>query len=163
MSISILSKHADKSYREIYTSSHLSGLFQKNLFCMILILSCLFFAGCSAESAPARWQQTETGVYQRYQALLDCESMPDTGAFQNCNVMFTTASGEMADLQLTLVEGGMPTHGHGLPTSPILRPLDKPGTYRIDGLKYNMPGAWLLGFRISGAAGEDQIVFDFVI
>ena len=127
-----------------------------------IFTACMILVGCNAESATNKWQQKAPGAYGRYQATLECGTPPETGAFQDCRITFETINGDAANLQLAQVEGGMPAHGHGLPTMPLLR-LQTKGDYRIDGLKYNMPGAWLLGFKIHGELGQDQIVFDFVI
>lgn len=56
------------------------------------------------------------------------------------------------------VMGGMPAHGHGLPTTPVVRPLGD-GRYLIDGLRFNMPGRWVVGFRIRTKAAIDTVTF----
>lgn len=124
----------------------------------------LILAGCNVESSPAKWQHKVSGVDGHYQATLSCETPPTTDSFQDCQIAFTTMDGDTAKLKMVEIAGGMPAHGHGLPTSPIMQAQHhNPGTYRIDGLKYNMPGAWLLGFKVAGKNGSDKIVFDFVI
>lgn len=130
---------------------------------ILLILASMVIAGCNAESATPYWQVKQTGVNQLYMAHLDCENAPATGPFQNCQLSITDLLGNAVTPQKLLIDGGMPHHGHGLPTSPVLTELEQPGQYRIDGLKYNMPGAWLLGFQVNTEAGQDKIVFDFVI
>lgn len=129
------------------------------LFAAIAIV----LTGCAVESAPIQWQVSQISVNNLYQAHMDCETMPETGPFQNCTVSFTDIKGNAIHPETPLIDGGMPLHGHGLPTSPVLTALEKTGTYRIDGLKYNMPGAWLLGFKIKTPAGEDKVIFDFVV
>ncbi|MEZ5449461.1 MAG: hypothetical protein R3E89_10905 [Thiolinea sp.] len=128
-----------------------------------MLASSLLLSGCVAESAPAHWLQSESGRQGLYQAHLDCETPPATGPFQQCEVRFTDSQGRGFIPVQASIEGGMPLHGHGLPTAPVLSALEQPGHYRIDGLKYNMPGAWLLGFQVNGPQGEDRLVFDFVI
>jgi hypothetical protein len=56
------------------------------------------------------------------------------------------------------VLGGMPAHAHGLPTVPVVQPLGA-GRYRVDGLKFHMPGSWIVAFRIRAAAGIDAVSF----
>lgn len=129
----------------------------------IIFFSVVWLSGCAAESAPARWQMTQTGTNNLYQAHLDCETAPETGPFQHCTVHFTDLQQQSIIPDTALIDGGMPLHGHGLPTSPVLAPLEQAGHYRIDGLKYNMPGAWLLGFKVLTPQSEDKIIFDFVI
>lgn len=46
------------------------------------------------------------------------------------------------------VDGGMPAHGHGLPTQPqMTRPLGN-GNYLIEGFRFQMPGRWVVNFTI---------------
>src|SRR5690349_20737536 len=39
------------------------------------------------------------------------------------------------------VDGGMPQHGHGLPTTPRVTHVAGDGSYEVEGLKFNM-GGW---------------------
>jgi hypothetical protein len=57
-----------------------------------------------------------------------------------------------------IVLGGMPAHAHGLPTTPTVTSLGG-GRYRVDGLKFHMPGAWVVAFRIKAKAGIDSVSF----
>jgi hypothetical protein len=59
-----------------------------------------------------------------------------------------------------VVDGGMPEHGHGLPTEPRVTRSLGPGVYQVEGLKFNMGGWWELKFRISSAAGTDSVTFN---
>lgn len=61
------------------------------------------------------------------------------------------------------VDGGMPHHGHGLPTSPILTPLAKAGEYRIEGLKFSMPGYWEIALSVTQNGASDKIILGFTI
>ncbi len=61
------------------------------------------------------------------------------------------------------VDGGMPQHGHGLPTAPkVTRQLDD-GRWLIEGVKFNMPGWWVIDLTIEGPAGMDTIRFNYVL
>ncbi len=128
-----------------------------------LALTGIILTGCNAESASGNWQQTITGTNGNYQATIDCLTAPKPGHFQDCQIVFTDMKAQAAGVDSVQLEGGMPGHGHGLPTSPVLTLQDRVGNYRIEGLKYNMPGRWLLGFRVNGELGQDKIIFDFTI
>ena len=58
------------------------------------------------------------------------------------------------------VDGGMPQHGHGLPTSPAVTEALGEGRYRIEGVRFNMSGWWELKLHVSAAAGEDDVTFN---
>jgi hypothetical protein len=62
------------------------------------------------------------------------------------------------------VDGGMPQHGHGLPTQPrVTRELGD-GRYLVEGMKFSMPGWWELKLRVSTPhGGTDEVTFNQVI
>jgi len=71
-----------------------------------------------------------------------------------------TVGGTAVDGAEIVVDGGMPQHGHGLPTKPrVTRPLGE-GVYQVDGVKFNMGGWWELKFRIASSVGTDSVVFN---
>lgn len=59
----------------------------------------------------------------------------------------------LSDVYL-LVGGGMPGHGHGLPTQPRVTERLGDGRYRISGVLFNMHGDWV--FRIGVRDGDIQ-------
>ena len=61
------------------------------------------------------------------------------------------------------IDGGMPDHNHGLPTSPQVTEQLGNGRYRIEGMKFSMSGWWELRFDISAAAGADTVTFNLVL
>lgn len=58
------------------------------------------------------------------------------------------------------VDGGMPQHGHGLPTAPRVTGHLPDGQLLIEGMRFSMPGWWTLRVRINGAAGADSVTFN---
>jgi hypothetical protein len=74
-----------------------------------------------------------------------------------------TAAGQPVDDAKVLVDGGMPAHRHGLPTSPAASASLGDGRYRIEGVKFSMSGHWELRFDISSSIGEDEVTFDLVL
>lgn len=75
-------------------------------------------------------------------------------------ITITDAAGLPVDDARVIVLGGMPAHSHGLPTTPVVRGLGG-GRYLVEGLKFHMPGAWVVAFRIKAAAGTDAVSFPF--
>ncbi|HSO48694.1 MAG TPA: FixH family protein [Rhizobiaceae bacterium] len=61
------------------------------------------------------------------------------------------------------VDGGMPQHGHGLPTEPVATALPEAGKYRIEGMKFNMGGWWVLRLEIDAAGQQDHVEFNIVL
>jgi hypothetical protein len=74
----------------------------------------------------------------------------------------TDASGEPVDADI-VVDGGMPQHGHGLPTVPGVTGKDHHGRHIVGGIRFNMPGWWVLKIKIDGAAGSDTAVFNLAL
>lgn len=58
------------------------------------------------------------------------------------HLMITDGNGIAADCSPQQVSGGMPAHRHGLPTQPQWHRDTEAGRYRVDGLKFQMPGLW---------------------
>lgn len=56
------------------------------------------------------------------------------------------------------VEGGMPAHNHGLPTSPRQTAELGGGDYRVEGLRFHMMGEWEMRLRIDAQGQSDFLV-----
>ena len=61
------------------------------------------------------------------------------------------------------VDGGMPQHGHGLPTRPQVTRELPGGGYLIEGMKFSMTGWWEIKLAIDGPAGADRVTFNTVV
>ena len=61
------------------------------------------------------------------------------------------------------IAGGMPSHGHGLPTQPRVTEELGGGRYRIEGVKLNMVGAWVIEVFVETPALRDRLRFDLAI
>jgi hypothetical protein len=62
------------------------------------------------------------------------------------------------------IDGGMPEHGHGLPTAPRAEPAGTPGDYVIKGMKFSMTGWWVLKLDVRAPDGRaDNITFNVVL
>ena len=61
------------------------------------------------------------------------------------------------------VDGGMPQHGHGLPTRPQVTQEVAAGTYVIEGMKFSMTGWWEIKLAIESPEGADKVTFNTVV
>ena len=61
------------------------------------------------------------------------------------------------------VDGGMPDHGHGLPTKPQVTQALGNGKYLVEGLKFQMPGWWVVQFSVSTPEGADVVSFNLML
>ncbi|WKD48934.1 FixH family protein [Microbulbifer spongiae] len=58
------------------------------------------------------------------------------------------------------IEGHMPGHVHGLPTQPRVTEEMAPGIYRVQGVKFQMPGWWVMTFHIRVNQQDDAVTFN---
>jgi hypothetical protein len=79
-------------------------------------------------------------------------------------VHVTDAGGTPVSGASLKIDGGMPEHGHGLPTAPKAAPGATPGDYVITGMKFSMKGWWVLKVYVRTTDGRaDQITFNIVL
>ena len=77
----------------------------------------------------------------RYVATLATTRPLRPRQMQTVHVVVRDADGHAIDEAQILVDGGMPQHGHGLPTRPRVTRNLGDGIYEIDGVRFNM-GGW---------------------
>jgi hypothetical protein len=61
------------------------------------------------------------------------------------------------------VDGGMPQHGHGMPTRPQVTREVAAGTYAMEGMKFSMSGWWEIKLAIQAGDGADSVVFNTIV
>lgn len=109
----------------------------------------------------SRAKASEKGIFA-------IEIAPEAGRFRQGElhawiVTLKTADGAPVESATIAVDGGMPDHGHGLPTSPQVTSYLGDGRYRVEGVKFNMSGWWELKFAVSAPQGDDQAVFNLTL
>jgi hypothetical protein len=123
-----------------------------------LLTGCMLFAGPPRDLDYSRTRTSEGGVY-RATIRPPGDSIPQ-GKLQSWTLHLETATGTPVDTAKVAVDGGMPQHGHGLPTKPrVTRHLGN-GDHAVEGLKFNMGGWWVVKFAIAGSAGTDSVTFN---
>ena len=78
-------------------------------------------------------------------------------------VRLTAADGTPVLQARFRVDGGMPQHGHGLPTRPQVTREIADGIYLLEGMKFSMTGWWEIKLAIEGSAGQDSATFNTVV
>ena len=73
-----------------------------------------------------------------------------------------TADDKLVENAVIKIDGGMPQHGHGLPTAPQMTEYLGDGKYRIEGVRFNMRGWWEFKLDISAGETADTITFNLV-
>ncbi|MEP6766081.1 MAG: FixH family protein [Gemmatimonadaceae bacterium] len=133
-------------------------------FLLIATLSAFAMTGCMFSMKPptnldyGRIRSSQAGLY-RAAIKPDGDSIP-IGKLQKWTLHVDAANGASVQAANIEIRGGMPQHGHGLPTKPqVTRELGD-GNYLIEGMKFNMGGWWELRFRVRSVIGVDTLVFN---
>ena len=73
------------------------------------------------------------------------------------------ADGGAIEEAVIQVDGGMPEHGHGLPTRPQVTRAFGGGEYLVEGMKFQMPGWWIVRFDVAAGPGTDAVTFNLML
>ena len=115
---------------------------------------------------PERPAESEFGLGPRptsaglYRVTLEPVQPLVTRKLQKVQVRVVDAAGQPVDVAAMTVDGGMPQHGHGLPTRPRMTRRVDAGVYEIDGVRFNMGGWWEFKLAITAPAGADSVTFN---
>jgi hypothetical protein len=74
-----------------------------------------------------------------------------------------TPDGRPVENAAITVDGDMPQHGHGLPTRPQVTEYLGNGDYRVEGLKFHMPGWWIVEFDVQAGGETDHVTFNLML
>jgi hypothetical protein len=113
-----------------------------------------------APSDPELYAPTQMSANQMYRVTMSTSEPIKVGRLHQWNIKLTTAEGAPVDSASITVDGGMPQHGHGLPTRPIVTKHLGEGEHLVEGMKFNMGGWWVVKFAISSAQGSDIVTFN---
>jgi hypothetical protein len=96
-------------------------------------------------------------------ALVAPTPAPAINQLHSWKVKLATAEGAPVRGARFVVDGGMPQHGHGLPTQPRVTREIESGTYMLDGMKFSMTGWWEVKLAIDGPQGADRVTFNTLV
>lgn len=103
-------------------------------------------------------QQSENGLFNvSYTA--SSGSVP-VNQMHEWTLHVETADGQPVENATIEVDGDMPQHGHGLPTSPKVTQYLGNGDYRVEGLRFQMAGWWVMDFTILADGQTDKVRFN---
>jgi hypothetical protein len=74
-----------------------------------------------------------------------------------------SADGQPVTDATITVDGDMPQHGHGLPTSPQVPQNLGNGDYLVEGLRFQMGGWWVMDFTITADGQTDMVRFNMML
>lgn len=129
-----------------------------------IALTALGLGGCASRPANldlALDKASTTGAYEV--ALVPPAMPPAINQIHSWTVKLSDSTGRPVHGAVFTVDGGMPQHGHGLPTKPRVSTELESGTYRLDGMKFSMTGWWVINLGIQGPQGADTVTFNTVV
>ena len=101
-----------------------------------------------------------TSAAGRFTGTLETDAELRPRRLQTVRVILRDSNGQSVEGAAIRIDGGMPQHGHGLPTRPrVSRALDN-GAYEIEGVRFNMGGWWEFKVTITSERGADTVVFN---
>jgi hypothetical protein len=95
-----------------------------------------------------------------FSATVEVQKPLKVGPLQTIHLRLVDAQGAPVQAAQVKVDGGMPQHGHGLPTKPRVTGRTEDGAYVIEGVRFNMGGWWELKFAVENAAVTDSVTFN---
>lgn len=106
-------------------------------------------------------RSSEQGIYRvSYEPELNPVPI---NQIQTWTIRVIQPEGEPVEDAVITVDGGMPQHGHGLPAVPKVTEYLGDGRYRVDGMKFNMPGWWVVTFEITRDSTTDGVTFNLML
>jgi hypothetical protein len=119
------------------------------------------FASPPPDLDNSRTRLSEHGVYR-----VTIAPQVDTirvGRMHSWKLHVETGDAQPVNDASVAVGGGMPQHGHGLPTKPRVTQSLGNGDHLVEGMKFNMGGWWVVTFKITAPAGTDSVTFNLTL
>jgi hypothetical protein len=121
-------------------------------------------AACMSPPKDLDLRLTRTTVDKKYVATLQPPATPAAiNQLHAWQVKLSSPTGAPVSGARITVDGGMPQHGHGLPTRPQVTRELADGGYVIEGMKFSMTGWWEIKLVIDGPTGVDRVTFNTVV
>ncbi len=99
-------------------------------------------------------------AHNLYTATLATAAPLRTRQMQTVRVAIVDGDGRPVDGAALAIDGGMPEHGHGLPTRPRVARVLGEGAYEVEGVRFNMGGWWEFKVTITSERGADIVTFN---
>jgi hypothetical protein len=123
--------------------------------------------GCASAPSNLDVSLTKPSVANKYVVTLQPPATPAAiNQLHSWQVRLASPAGAPITHARITVDGGMPQHGHGLPTRPQVTQELPGGTYLIEGMKFSMTGWWEIKLAIDNADspdGADKVTFNTVV
>jgi hypothetical protein len=130
----------------------------------IPLLSALALGGCMTPPADLNVSLKRATEQGKYVVTLEPPAKaPAINQIHSWQVKVASPAGAPVTAASIAVDGGMPQHGHGLPTKPLVRSELSDGTYLLEGMKFSMTGWWEIKLALQTPQGPDRVTFNVVV
>ena len=120
----------------------------------------MFGTGAKRPSASEFGLGPRTSANRLYTATLEPSRELRPRQMQTVRVAIVDEAGRAVEGAMLTIDGGMPEHGHGLPTRPRMTRAIGSGTYEVEGVRFNMGGWWEFKVTIASERGNDIVTFN---
>ncbi len=110
------------------------------------------------DAAYAKTMVSKAGTF-KVTYTSDPEAVP-VGDIHSWKLKIETSDGKPVKNAKITISGTMPEHGHGMPTQPKVTKNYGDGTYLVEGMKFSMPGWWLVNFSIKAGGKKDIVTYN---
>jgi len=125
-------------------------------------LACM--AGCSTAPADLDLSLTRTSVDKKFVVALQPPATPAAiNQIHAWKIKLASPAGQPVAHAHIAVDGGMPQHGHGLPTQPQVTQELEDGVYLLEGMKFSMTGWWEIKLAIQTPQASDTVTFNTMV
>lgn len=137
------------------------------LLVMVLLAGCMAPSGMAAtpvdSTRPIKFDLSATrlsdnGVF-RASYTSDADPVP-INELHAWTLHVETTEGAPVEHAVISVNGDMPEHGHGMPTKPQVTQELGGGDYRVEGMRFQMGGWWMITFDIAAGGKADRVTFN---
>lgn len=130
----------------------------------LLFLLAAATSACSTTPPKLDLSLTQLSAAKKFVVALQPPSpAPAINQMHSWQVRLASPSGQPITHAYIEVDGGMPQHGHGLPTHPQVTKELVDGTYLLEGMKFSMTGWWEIRLTIQTSEGADKVTFNTVV
>ena len=127
-------------------------------------LTALSLGGCMTPPPSLDLGLEHTTAQGRYVVTLVAPpEAPAINQLHAWKVKVASPDGQSVTAAQIAVGGGMPQHGHGLPTQPLVRRQVDEGIYLLEGMKFSMTGWWEVKLALEAPQGPDKVTFNVVV
>lgn len=123
-----------------------------------LLNACMIFMRPPSDAQA--YDRTQVSAEQLYRATFAPVESIKVGRLHSWTLQVVDAQGAPVSAARITIDGGMPQHGHGLPTRPVVTKQLGDGVHLVEGMKFNMGGWWVVKVDIAGAQGSDRVTFN---